>query len=304
MVRRRSVLGMVILAGCVGCGTAPRAQVQLSDALGGPLPGRGNPVLVAPPEAGVPRELAKVTLPEYVIEPPDVLLVDAVIRNPVQDGRTQQTVPGDELKNLPLQPVRGEHAVRPDGTIYLGVYGKVHVAGYTMSQAAAAIRETLAKQAFEESSGLNTDYLLVVLDVTQYNSKKVYVILDNGGAGEQVIPLTISGCETVLDAIATVNGLPPNTNRRNMWVARRTPHPNQPEQILPVDWVGITQHGNTLTNWQLMPGDRVYVKAHRLVSLDAALARLLNPVERVLGTTILGATTVNQIQGRGFGFGN
>ena len=29
--------------------------------------------------------------------------------------------------------------------------------------------------------------------------------------------------------------------------------------MLPVDWCGIVQRGNTSTNYQLMPGDRVYV---------------------------------------------
>ena len=47
----------------------------------------------------------------------------------------------DQLRSLPLQHIRGDHTVRPDGTVYLGVYGSVPVAGYTLSQAAQAIRE-------------------------------------------------------------------------------------------------------------------------------------------------------------------
>jgi hypothetical protein len=35
-----------------------------------------------------------------------------------------------------------------------------------------------------------------------------------------------------------------------------------PEQILPVDWNGITRAGNTRTNYQLLPGDRLYVVTH------------------------------------------
>ena len=67
---------------------------------------------------------------------------------------------------------------------------------------------------------------------------------------------------------------------------------------MPVDWVGITQHGIAATNYQLMPGDRVYVKAQKLVTIDTTLARILSPIERVLGTTLLGANTVNQINGK------
>ena len=38
------------------------------------------------------------------------------------------------------------------------------------------------------------------------------------------------------------------------------------------------------------------------VTLDTTLARILSPIERVFGVTLLGANTYNQIQGRGFGF--
>ena len=60
----------------------------------------------------------------------------------------------------------------------------------------------------------------------------------------------------------------------------------------------ITQHGITATNYQLMPGDRVYVKAQKLVHIDTALTRIISPIERLLGVTLLGANTVNQIKGQ------
>ena len=82
----------------------------------------------------------------------------------------------------------------------------------------------------------------------------------------------------------------------------RCPNPNQPWQILPVDWVGITQHGLTETNYQVMPGDRIYVKAQKIITIDTAMARIFSPIERVFGITLLGSSTVNQIQGRGNGF--
>src|SRR5207244_1434161 len=44
-----------------------------------------------------------------------------------------------------LQQVRGEHLVRPDGTVGLGTYGEVHVAGLTLPEAKAAIEEYLAQ---------------------------------------------------------------------------------------------------------------------------------------------------------------
>jgi len=282
-------------------------------------PGDLNAIGVPPPGA-VPSELAMVNLPEYVIEPPDVLLINAVLRNtPAEEEKIDKI--GDEpkridpapkgpakkfgntVRSLPIQPVYSEYPVRPDGSIFLGVYGSVPVAGLTLKQAAAAIRASLARQVYGDEGGVREDALLVVVDVTQYNSKSYFVITDGGGAGERVYRFPITGKESVLDAVANINGLPEEASKRNIWVARRTPFPNQLQQILPVDWVGITQHGVTVTNYQIFPGDRVYLKAQRLVTIDRTLARIISPVERLFGVTLLGASTVNQINGRVGGLG-
>jgi polysaccharide export outer membrane protein len=69
-------------------------------------------------------------------------------------------------------------------------------------------------------------------------------------------------------------------------------------QILPVDWAAITQGGSTATNYQIFPGDRIYLKADKLIALDYALAKILAPVERLLGVTLLGAATVNEFRFR------
>ncbi len=305
-IRRLALVVAALLPALSGC-----LSPQLQDAGFGPRYSR-TPV-AAPAPGTIPSELNKVTLPEYVIEPPDVLRIDVLVREPEidpktdkprRDEKTGKLVLTDKLRSLPLQPVFSEYAVRPDGTVYLGIYGEVSVAGYTLKQAAQAVREHLAKRAFKESAGVDPESLLLVMDVTQYNSKRFYVIFDGAGLGEQVIPQPITGSETVLDALAAVNGLPSVASKRNIWVARRTPHPDCPEQILTVDWVGITQHGLTTTNYQIMPGDRVYVKAQRLVTIDNTLVRVFAPIEKLFGVTLLGASTVNQVQGRGNGFGN
>ena len=305
-IRRLALLAATLLPALSGC-----LSPQMQDAGFGPRYSRTPVALPAP--GTIPSELNKVTLPEYVIEPPDVLRIDVLVREPKRDPKTNDPVLDkktgkkeltDNLRSLPLQPVFSEYAVRPDGTVYLGIYGEVSVAGYTLKQAAQAVRDHLAKRAFNESAGVDPESLLLVMDVTQYNSKRFYVIFDGAGLGEQVIPQPITGSETVLDAVAAVNGLPSVASKRNIWVARRTPHPDCPEQILTVDWVGITQHGLTTTNYQIMPGDRVYVKAQRLVTIDNTLARVFAPIEKLFGVTLLGASTVNQVQGRGLGFGN
>ena len=111
----------------------------------------------------------------------------------------------------------------------------------------------------------------------------------------------MTGNETVLDALSQINGLPPAASKKRIWVACPVPAKEGCEQILPVDWCAITQRGLTDTNYQLLPGDRVYVQAQPWIRLDNTLAKLLNPVERVFGVMLLGSSTIQTIQGRTFG---
>ena len=291
------VLGAVLVTG-VGCVHAPPAVGP------GHVPAAGHPpaAIAVPPPGAVPRELDKITLPPYVVEAPDNLLIEVVIQSEVPDEVTKQ--PRRVIDRLPVQPISGPFQVRIDGSVGLGFWGSVTVAGLTLEQTAEAVRQHLIQSDTLRRLGTKPENVIVIVDVLAYNSKRYYVITDGGGYGEQVYPFPITGSETVLDALANINGLPAVASKRNIWVARRSPHPDHPWQILPVDWVGITQHGISVTNYQIMPGDRVYVKAQKLVTIDTALARILSPIERLFGVTLLGTATVNNIQGRGSGFGN
>jgi hypothetical protein len=111
-----------------------------------------------------------------------------------------------------------------------------------------------------------------------------------------MVRMPITGNETVLDAIAQLNGLPAQTSLRKIWIARPAPDEVGCEQILPVDWIAITDRASTATNYQILPGDRIHVKADSLIALDNALNKLLTPVERVFGVTLLGNSTVRSIQ--------
>jgi len=143
--------------------------------------------------------------------------------------------------------------------------------------------------------GSSPEAFAVIVDVAAYNSKWYYVITDGGGYGEQVFPFPITGSETVLDAIGHIQGLPAVASKRDIWVARRSPHCG-PEQVLCVNWTAITQWGDTTTNYQVMPGDRIYVMAQRIIRADTILAKALAPIERLFGITLLGAQTVNAIR--------
>jgi polysaccharide export outer membrane protein len=234
-----------------------RALVQTQqklDALSAALVERPAPPAAAPPPAQVnvpppgtaPIELSHLTLPPYVIEAPDQLLIEAVVCDP-KTGATDR---------LPGQPISGPFLVRPDGTVGLGLWGVVPVAGMTLEQAAKAVREQVVKV---RPANLPAEGVKVVVDVIAYNSKVYYVITDSAG-GEQVVRLPCTGKETVLDAVAQLGGPSPGPGKRKVWVSRPAPKSGQPARTLPVDWRGITEQGVTKTNYQLLPGDRVYVK--------------------------------------------
>ncbi len=192
-----------------------------------------------------------------------------------------------------VQQVRGEHLVRPDGTVGLGSYGSVYVAGMTLPQVKAAIEQALSQKLYRPE---------VSVDVGAFNSKYYYVITDFAGSGEQVVRLPVTGNEMVLDAISQIGGLSAVSSKK-VWIARPAPAGCTQDQILPVDWRGITRRGTTRTNYQILPGDRVFIMGNPLNKLDTQLARVLNPIDRLFGTTLLGASTVRTLQGNFGGIG-
>jgi polysaccharide export outer membrane protein len=256
-----------------------------------------GPILTGPEGIPpIPREFQKQALPSYVVEPPDILLVQ-----------------GSEAISNPLQPIDGQHLVRPDGTISLGINGTVRVAGLTLEQ----IKDTIAamlmanaprktkpdpddktgkkRKVTEERFTLEELKAELNVDVLSYASKYFYVITDGGGYGAQITRLPITGNETVLDALAQVNGLPPVASKKRVWLARATQDPDHPK-VMPVDYCNLVLKGSALTNYQIYPGDRLYVGSDPLITIDTKLAKFLSPIQRIFGATLLGSATVNSIK--------
>jgi polysaccharide export outer membrane protein len=195
-----------------------------------------------------PRELRMASHPLYVVDPPDVLYIEA-------------------LQLLPNRPVAGERLVRQDGTISLGYYGQLHVAGLTIAEIEEKLRDRLSEYVQDPQ---------VYVDVAAFNSKVYYVL----GQVQQTGRLPITGNETVLDAVTLAGGLTNFAKKKDIHIARPNPGGGC-DQILHVDWEAISSCGDTRTNYQLLPGDRVVIPGTSGFGASVVLDNFLTPIERI-----------------------
>lgn len=184
------------------------------------------------------------------------------------------------------QPITGQYLVGPDGMINLRQYGMLQVAGKTITE----IRQNLTKhmsQFFDSPD--------VSVDVIAYNSKVFYVVTEGAGLGDNVRRVPITGNETVLDALSVINGLS-QVSSTQMWIARPAPGGFGCEQILPIDYEMIVKGGSSATNYQIMPGDRVFIAEDNVTALNSYLAKMTMPIERLLGVSSLGTSSIRGYQ--------
>ncbi len=310
-----------------------------------------TPLLQAPvpSELAPPRELSKMSLPTYRIEPPDILQIEVlklvprppyrietydvlqirvlgtILDQPIDGyylvegegivslgpaygtvrvaGMTIDEATAEVTRHLHTvlqqpdvsiqlarsagtQQITGAYVVQPDGTVNLRLYGAIHVAGKTVIE---------ARQALEQQIAQYFDSPQVAVDVVGYNSKSYYVITAGAEIGESVRRFPISGNETVLDAIGQMQGLS-RVSSKTMWVSRATPGGMGCEEVLPVDWVAVARGGVTDTNYQLLPGDRIYIVDDNLVAANNYLTQFTRPITRLLSITSLGASTIRNMQ--------
>lgn len=327
----------LLLTGLVGChATSPKDPEFGMDRL-------------PPVYQTMPRELSKVVLPDYTIEPPDILLIEGVhivpkspyrlrtldvlavqVTGPLPESGLSATLPiepggvinlgvdygavrvsgmtvdeaeaaiAEHLEKYLNEPrvsvalaqmaasqqILGEFLVQPDGTITLGSYGNVPVVGQTVGQARASIENHLSQ--FLEQPEIS-------LNVQSFNSKVYYIVLQGAGLGDGVYRFPITGNETVLDAIANIQGLE-QVSSKKIWIAR--PNSGCQPTVLPVDWFAITERAAPQTNYQIMPGDRVFIEEDKLVAFDTHVAKLTAPLERIMGFVLLGTGTATRLSGR------
>ena len=251
-------------------------------------------------KTNLPRELNKTSMPDYVVETPDIIRVVAL-----------QAAPG--------RPLDRECLVRPDGKISLDFYGEVYVAGLTVNEIKEKVIIHLRKYLndivlglveLDEKTGepkLGKDGKpipkspaesdAVFVDVVSFNSKVYYIQGDVSLPGRY----NITGNETVLDALNYAGGFLPTAASQNVRLVRPAPPDACCAQVLPINWAAIVNVGDTTTNYQLMPGDRIVVYRDPIVRTSVFLNRLAEPFQVVVNNIFTFALAKNSLRGRGFG---
>ncbi len=100
------------------------------------------------PNSPAPRELDMVSLPLYTIEPPDILMINAVkiVPKPPHKVEAFDGLLIRVANAFADQPIADAFAVDPEGKIDLGPsYGRVSVVGLTTDEAKEAIRQHLSQ---------------------------------------------------------------------------------------------------------------------------------------------------------------
>jgi polysaccharide export outer membrane protein len=207
--------------------------------------------------AALPRELSEEVLSVYIVEPGDVLYLEAA--------------KFDSPMRLP-----GDQTVQPDGSIELGKYGRLQVAGMTIPeirdavQAAVDIREESdwlrrAAERDNPSDSKNTKEKIlaerewqeareVVVRLVDWKSKVFYVMGEVNSPGAY----PFSGSENVLDALVAAGDITQRSDRHHIILSRPT-GPCDQRLVLPICYDNLVQLGDSSSNYQILPGDRIFV---------------------------------------------
>ncbi len=171
---------------------------------------------------------------DYTVQPPDILSINAT--------QAAGTANRDE------QPIQGEYLVQYDGNVELGSWGKLHVAGKTVTEIKSSI-EKLAEAANMACT--------VRVSVHTQNSRVYYIVRDGFGTGDTIHRNPYVGNETVLDAITSAGPLN-EMGRHRIWISRPTPG-SDTDAVIPIKWQWPSPTTVVVTNPALQPGDRVFI---------------------------------------------
>jgi polysaccharide export outer membrane protein len=204
----------------------------------------------------VPSDSRPETIRDYQIAAPDKLLI-TVRPEPV----ITRTV-----------------TVRPDGKISFDLIGELEVSGKTIPNVRQEISDRIKD-------------FIVAPDVTvmleESLSRKYFIFGEVGRVG--YFPLV--GRVTAVEALAAAGG---PSRFASLNASRLTRPIPEGQGVYPVKYRDITQNGDPTTNYELQPGDVIYVPPNASARIGYALQIVFFPLQQIFG---LGRDTV--IQGGG-----
>lgn len=245
--RALGMIGAALLAGCSGGPGGdliafPNRHRLIPDA----KIMRQNVILPQP----LPTELSKTTIPVYLIEPGDVLVIE----------------PADLDSKLRFPP---DQTVLADGTIDLNQLGRLHVVNKSVEDIRQEV-EALVKAKTKETAAVN-------VRLVGPQSKRFYVLGEVNSPGD----FPYIGRETALSAILTAGGITDKANVDKIILSRPSP-PQGCRTVLPICYNQIVQLGDTSTNYQIMPGDRIFVPTRSMLDFleKQCHKKLLGPCQQ------------------------
>ena len=194
----------------------------------------------SPRSAVLPRELAMDVEAVHYLQPGEVLLIEPVELD-------------SEVR------IAADQKILTDGSVDLGEFGRVIVAGLTPEAAESLIEQTIniaiLNRPIDKDDASKEPAEPVRINVRILDQVHRYYVL-----GEVNSPgsYPLEGNESVLDGILAAGGLTDEASPCKIMLARPT-QPNSCRLTLPVCYREITQLGDASTNYQLKPGDRIFV---------------------------------------------
>jgi len=191
----------------------------------------------------------------YLIQPPDVIVVSSPMAKEL-DGQGG--------------------AVRSDGKFVFNLVGPLDVAGKTTDQVAQDLKRLYRRY-------YNTDKLDLIVRVTEYRSKFVYVF----GQVTRPGPKPYTGRDSALRVLADA-GFNQDAWPERVVVVRPHEDPGIKQKIT-IDVAGMYERGDMSQNVLLEDGDLLYVPPTPLAQLNVTFAKLLAPIRPA--SALLGVAT-------------
>ena len=110
----------------------------------------------------------------------------------------------------------------------------------------------------------------------ELSPREYYLVRANANGVQKVLRVPLKEGATVKNALRGA----PSLSSKVVWIARQTPGKLGKDQVLPVDWDGISHGQSKATNYALQSGDYLFVgdePVKGVSRLMGALTAMLNP---------------------------